>query len=84
MFTSQEGKCLGCDKHQSEFTRNLVVDHCHKTSKVRGLLCWQCNSALGCIKDNAQTLSNLIKYLKNTELAEETNVVALVPLKKEG
>ncbi len=41
----------------------LVVDHCHTTNKVRGILCQKCNSGLGFFKDNIDSLNNAIKYL---------------------
>jgi hypothetical protein len=44
--------------------RPLVVDHCHTTGKVRGLLCSQCNSGLGHIKDNVDYLKKMIEYLE--------------------
>ena len=43
----------------------LVVDHCHTTGKVRGLICSHCNSVLGYSRDNTQTLENAINYLKD-------------------
>lgn len=43
----------------------LVVDHCHTTGKVRGLICSSCNSLLGYSKDNVNTLENAIQYLKD-------------------
>jgi hypothetical protein len=43
----------------------FMVDHCHSTDKVRGLLCKSCNIALGEIKDNRQTLRNMLQYLDN-------------------
>ena len=67
MFVDQEGKCRGCDKHQTEFKIRLAVDHCHQTGKVRGLLCGNCNRALGLVHDNYKILNNLINYLKETE-----------------
>jgi hypothetical protein len=39
------------------------IDHCHLTNKVRGVLCNNCNTALGLIKDNRQTLLNMLQYL---------------------
>src|SRR5258708_796783 len=43
LFHLQNGKCLGCNKHQNEFKRRLDVDHCHEIGKIRGLLCINCN-----------------------------------------
>jgi len=52
MIELQEGKCLICNTHLEALTKGLVVDHCHTTGKVRGLLCSNCNSGLGMFKDN--------------------------------
>ena len=43
---------------------NLVVDHCHDTGKVRGMLCHNCNRALGLFKDCTKSLEAAINYLK--------------------
>lgn len=40
------------------------VDHCHATDKVRGLLCHNCNIAMGLLKENMETLEAMINYLK--------------------
>jgi hypothetical protein len=63
MFQEQQGKCLICEKHASETKRGLAVDHCHKTGKVRGLLCHTCNKGLGLFRDNAEIISSAIDYL---------------------
>ena len=42
---------------------NLVIDHCHGTSDVRGILCWSCNVALGHFKDSKNNLQKAIDYL---------------------
>jgi hypothetical protein len=42
----------------------LVVDHCHSTGKVRGLLCHNCNRALGLLKDSEENLLRAITYLE--------------------
>lgn len=65
MMHDQEGCCFGCSTPHSELKRGLMVDHCHKTGKIRGLLCERCNSALGMVKDNIKIMRNLIKYLEN-------------------
>jgi len=66
MFSLQMGICPGCGRHQSELAKALVVDHDHKTNKVRGLLCSACNLALGSIKDKPSTLLNLVEYLRKS------------------
>lgn len=40
----QNGRCAICNRHQSEFTRQLAVDHNHLTQMIRGLLCVHCNT----------------------------------------
>lgn len=42
----------------------LVVDHDHTTGKVRGLLCHNCNRALGLLGDNVDILLSSISYLE--------------------
>ena len=53
------GKCAACGS-----TNRLCIDHDHETNKPRGLLCHNCNTALGLVGDNLETLTNLIEYLK--------------------
>ena len=65
MFAEQEGCCAICGRHQSILKNRLGVDHDHTTGRVRGLLCSNCNAALGQIQDNIQTLKNMVKYLMN-------------------
>lgn len=62
MLKDQQGVCFIC---KSEDTRGhrLAVDHCHKTGKVRSLLCGSCNITLGLIKENPDTLNKMINYL---------------------
>lgn len=61
MLKEQGDKCKSC-KEASE--RTLNIDHCHKTGKVRGLLCNNCNTALGHAKDDVERLKLLIRYLE--------------------
>jgi len=68
MFSNQEGKCSGCERHQTELNRMLDTDHDHKTGQVRGLLCYNCNTLLGLAHDNVRTLENLIVYLNRSKI----------------
>lgn len=67
LFELQDGCCAICKIHQRELKRALAVDHCHKTKKVRGLLCSPCNTGLGFAKDNIEILKNMIVYLKESK-----------------
>ena len=49
---------------QKDPRRSLAIDHCHDSGKVRGMLCDNCNKALGCFKDSIDNLKNAIEYLK--------------------
>jgi hypothetical protein len=63
MLSEQDYKCYICHTHEDKLDRSLAVDHCHKTGKVRGLLCGNCNRFLGQIDDNIDTAERLLNYL---------------------
>lgn len=42
---------------------NPVVDHCHESLEVRGIICYRCNTGLGMARDDVEILSNMIDYL---------------------
>ena len=63
MFKDQNGCCAICGRHRDEFPRNLSVDHDHETGKARGLLCGDCNIALGGFKDNMDLLASAVSYM---------------------
>ena len=62
MYEEQRGVCKLCGAEGK--TKGLSVDHCHKTGRVRGLLCISCNTFLGKIESNPSLLSNITGYLK--------------------
>lgn len=68
MLVEQGGVCAICGQEETFELKgakhSLAVDHCHKTGKIRGLLCRNCNQALGLAKDNVTILESAIKYLK--------------------
>jgi hypothetical protein len=51
-----------CQICNVELTKKCI-DHCHSTNKVRGVLCNNCNTALGLVGDNINTLQTMIEYL---------------------
>lgn len=61
LFKKQNECCAICKTNQD--TRGFSVDHCHKTGKIRGLLCNKCNTGLGMFGDNKENLKQAIEYL---------------------
>jgi hypothetical protein len=63
----QNGKCGICGRSPmcgvSNSIRNLVIDHCHNTNKIRGLLCTQCNVMLGMAGEKPEIFTKAIEYL---------------------
>lgn len=68
MYEDQDNKCHLCGtegfKMNPNAKKNLVVDHCHETGKVRRLLCHNCNRALGLFKDNEEVLRKAANYVE--------------------
>jgi hypothetical protein len=58
MLAAQGNKCAVCDKPDPEH-----VDHDHASGAVRGMLCFNCNQALGNVRDSVQVLERLSAYL---------------------
>ena len=70
MFENQGNVCKICKQSETRRSRRegeicrLVVDHCHSTMQVRGLLCHSCNLMIGYSKDSIEILQAAIRYLK--------------------
>lgn len=60
MLRHQGGVCAICQDATA-----TDIDHCHNTLEVRALLCGNCNRGLGAFRDNIQTLTRAIAYLKH-------------------
>ena len=64
LLEGQNGQCAICGKKKPGGNRkHFSVDHCHKTGKVRGLLCYSCNISLGLMGDNPETVQSAYDYL---------------------
>jgi len=61
LIKKQNNKCFICER---KFTKTPHIDHSHGTGKVRGLLCYPCNSGLGQFEDDIDRLKRAVKYLK--------------------
>jgi len=62
MLSEQKGVCAICKRPQVK-GRALSVDHCHRTGRVRSLLCVKCNTILGHLGDSLKLLSAIKLYL---------------------
>jgi Recombination endonuclease VII len=55
----QKNRCAICGRPKPK-----LLDHDHKTNRVRGILCVQCNFGLGHFQDSIRVLKKAIRYLK--------------------
>jgi len=67
MVEQQNNLCAICKKKESRTVNGqsvrLTIDHCHKTGKVRGLLCGKCNKALGLLSEDCLVALEAASYL---------------------
>ena len=47
--------------------RKLVLDHCHSTGVIRGVLCTACNTSIGKLGDTSKSLLRAVAYLQKSE-----------------
>ena len=69
MKKEQDNKCYLCGSEgfligKNNHSEKLAVDHCHKSGKVRKLLCHNCNRGLGLYKDNPDLLRKAAEYVE--------------------
>ncbi len=71
MFQAQKGLCAICLKPEviidkkRNVVRRLAIDHCHATNKIRGLLCYACNTSIGKMNDDPEVLERAAQYIRN-------------------
>jgi hypothetical protein len=61
LLESQNGGCAICG-----IKKNLVIDHCHNTKIVRGILCKICNFVIGWYGDDSKRVEQVINYLSKS------------------
>jgi Recombination endonuclease VII len=63
----QHGLCASCGNEERGMMngkhKSLAVDHCHVTDAVRGLLCADCNTALGHLRESPERVEALLVYI---------------------
>lgn len=66
LWEAQGGVCASCGHPERAMlkkrARELAVDHCHTTGRIRGLLCGNCNRALGLLYEDPQRIQALLEY----------------------
>jgi hypothetical protein len=65
LLQQQDNLCAICNVSLNLFGKNTHIDYCHKTKKIRGLLCGNCNQGLGNFRDDINFLNSAIDYLKS-------------------
>lgn len=65
LLKTYEGKCAICGGANSD-GRPIHVDHDHETGVIRGMLCFNCNAALGLMHENTDLLRRMIQYLEES------------------
>ena len=63
ILTKQDNKCDLCRAVLCN-NKNTHVDHCHKTGRVRGILCNRCNMGIGLFDEDVEKLKAAIAYLE--------------------
>lgn len=69
MIEAQGGLCSICRGKGGQ--RGLVVDHCHETGVVRGLLCSECNIGIGKLGDSPARLTAAAKYIRDARKRQQ-------------
>ena len=68
MLGNQGGVCAICGAGQPSCGhKHFAIDHCHTTGKIRALLCFHCNTAIGHFKEDAEVMQRAIRYLEYFE-----------------
>lgn len=69
LLTEQGRQCLLCSStigfnSGPRNNSSAVIDHCHATGDIRGILCHKCNSFLGYVETSSIDLDKVKQYLE--------------------
>ena len=64
MLEDQGGVCAICKGPPNGRYDKYVIDHDHRTGNVRGLLCNNCNAAIGFLRDDVELVDAAARYLR--------------------
>lgn len=64
LLLRQNNSCAICDRDAGEFKTNLAVDHDHKTGRIRGLLCTNCNYRMVAKHRDGELLRKIADYIE--------------------
>lgn len=64
LYEQQKSCCGICKIHETKKRIKLCIDHDHITGKIRGLLCDECNKAIGLLGDSLEIITNAKNYLE--------------------
>lgn len=68
LLKNQDNKCAICKIDQKDCNKRMSVDHCHRTGKIRGLLCDGCNRGIGYLGDSIARILEAAEYLRTSTL----------------
>lgn len=82
LMDEQAGLCAICGNPEhrhdpSGRVKRLAVDHNHATGAARGLLCQDCNTAIGLLSDDPHRASRAVAYLQKWHLSEQSKREAI-------
>jgi len=67
----QGGVCCLCRRPLDR----VVVDHCHRTGKVRGFVCYRCNTGLGLFDDDPLLIRRALEHLLKDRFFDGSSVL---------
>lgn len=85
MMQEQEGRCLICQfkfDMNGEHNQKAMVDHCHETGQIRGLLCNMCNQGIARFRDNPEIARRAATYLETAKKKTPVQVTDVLFVEK--